>query len=164
MENECDAQSAFIKSSRFARYHNSQFSIFNSQFVFTKIKKLLSQISSWDRSEYALAVPPRLTQTASTLLTHQTMRAPLITGESPSQLLGRSRSPCPAEVHSHGPCLPQSHRLRLSWRFGLPATRLRHWFVLVLLLVWSQYIRKNSGLSSVICEKTIYYFYYKFLL
>ena len=51
-------------------------------------------------------------------------------------------SPCPAEVHSHGPCLPQSHRLRLSWRFGLPATRLRHWFVLFY-LVWSQYIRKT---------------------
>jgi len=44
MENECDAQSAFIKSSRFARYHNSQFSIFNSQFVLQN-KKLLSQIS-----------------------------------------------------------------------------------------------------------------------
>lgn len=42
MENECDAQSAFIKSSRFARYHNSQFSIFNSPFsilnLFYKIK------------------------------------------------------------------------------------------------------------------------------
>ena len=35
MENECDAQSAFIKSSRFARYHNSPFSILN---LFYKIK------------------------------------------------------------------------------------------------------------------------------
>ena len=118
---------------------NSPFSILN---LFYKNKKAPVPDFSWDRSEYALAVPPRLTQTASTLLTHQTMRAPLITGGVPVAVTWPSRSPCPAEVHSHGPCLPQSHRLRLSWRFGLPATRLRHWFVLVY-LVWSQYIRKT---------------------
>ena len=37
MENECDAQSAFIESSRFARYHNSQFS-FSILNLFYKIK------------------------------------------------------------------------------------------------------------------------------
>ena len=63
---------------------NSPFSILN---LFYKNKKAPVPDFSWDRSEYALAVPPRLTQTASTLLTHQTMRAPLITGGVPVALL-----------------------------------------------------------------------------
>ena len=48
-----------------------------------------------------------------------------------------------------GPCLPQSHRLRLSWRFGLPATRLRHCFS-----VWSQYI-----LTRRVCQVYFENFY-----
>ena len=92
---------------------NSPFSILN---LFYKNKKAPVPDFSWDRSEYALAVPPRLTQTASTLLTHQTMRAPLITGGVPVALIGPGRPfAVPSKVHSLINFIQQSHHLLLSW-------------------------------------------------
>ena len=151
MENECDAQSAFIKSSRFARYHNSQFSIFNSQFVLQNKKTPVPDFS-WDRSEYALAVPPRLTQTASTLLTHQTMRAPLITGGVPVAVTW----PKPFAL----PCWSPFTR-SLPAAITPPAALLEVWspcyssssLVCVGLLGMVTVYSQNGGLSSIICEK-----------
>ena len=128
---------------------NSPFSILN---LFYKNKKAPVPDFSWDRSEYALAVPPRLTQTASTLLTHQTMRAPLITGGVPvavtwpkpfalpccspfTRSLPAAITPPAALLEVRSPCYSSSSLVCAG--------------LLGMVTVYSQ----NSGLSSAICEK-----------
>ena len=100
----------------------------------------------------ALAVPPRLTQTASTLLTHQAMRAPLITGGVPvavtwpkpfalpcwspfTRSLPAAITPPAALLEVRSPCYSSSSLVCVG--------------LLGMVTVYSQ----NSGLSSVICEK-----------
>ena len=161
MENECDAQSAFIKSHRALRdttILNSPFSILN---LFYKNKKAPVPDFSWDRSEYALAVPPRLTQTASTLLTHRQRARPWITGGDVAvtgSKLPAFALPSPftfGPAHNHTACgsLGGLASLLLVFVIGLC------WFTW-----YGHSIFAKRRIVKCNLRKTIYYFCYKFLL
>ena len=158
MENECDAQSAFIKSSRFARYHNSQFSIFNSQFVLQN-KKLLSQISLGTGANTLLRYHANCVHSAHT---SNNARSP-DNGRSPrrSYLAEAVRLALLKSIHTvlacrnHTACgsLGGSVSLLLVFVIGLC------WFTW-----YGHSIFAKQWIVKCDLRKIIYYFCYKFLL
>ena len=137
---------------------NSPFSILN---LFYKNKKAPVPDFSWDRSEYALAVPPRLTQTASTLLTNNVCSPD--NGRSPrrSYLAEAVRLALLKSIHTvlacrnHTACgsLGGSVSLLLVFVIGLC------WFTW-----YGHSIFAKQWIVKCNLRKTIYYFCYKFLL
>ena len=161
MENECDAQSAFIKSSRFARYHNSQFSIFNSQFV-------LQNKSSCPRF---LLGQERIRSCGTTQIdancvhsahTSNNARSP-DNGRSPrrSYLAEAVRLALLKSIHTVRACRDHTARGSLG---GLVSLLL----VFVIGLCWFTWyghsIFAKQWIVKCDLRKTIYYFSYKFLL